>query len=282
MGAYEYRPPRLTVVKRVVNNQGGTQAPSDFTVHVRLNGADVGGSPKAGSSTGTTYVLNPGSYVVGEDADSRYTAAIGGSCAANGAVTLAEGQVKTCVITNDDKPPVVGKVINAEPEGGIVKIKLPGKRKFRRMREGEQLPNGTIVDTRRGRITLIAAANKKGGLARADFYDGLFKLTQSKGKRPITTLRLIEKLSCGGANKAATTAKKKKRKRRLWGDVKGRFRTKGSFSSATVRGTKWLVQDTCTTTLTRVKRGKVAVRDFVKRKTILVKAGKRYLAHKRG
>jgi hypothetical protein len=198
-------------------------------------------------------------------------------------VALAEGAVKTCVITNSDKPPVIGKLINAEPEGGIVKVKLPGKRKkSRRLREGEQLPNGTVVDTRRGRIGLIAAADKQGGIADADFYDGLFKLTQSKGKRPIVTLTLIEKLSCKGASKAAHAAAKKKKKRRLWGDGKGRFRTKGSFSSATVRGTKWLVQDSCTSTLTRVKRGKVAVRDFVKHKTVLVRKNRRYIARAGG
>jgi hypothetical protein len=280
IGAYEYRSPHLTVIKRVVNDQGGTQKATDFKVHVRRNGADVGGSPKPGSSTGTTYSLIPGTYVVGEDSDSRYTAAISGSCAANGLVTLAEGQSKSCTITNSDKPPVIGKLINAEPEGGTVKVKPRGRKHFHKLVEGEQLPSGTIVDTRKGRIGLIAAANKNGGLAKADFFDGLFKLTQSKGKRPLTTLTLIEKLSCKGAGKA-TIAKKKKKKRRLWGDGKGRFRTKGQFSSATVRGTKWLVEDHCTSTLTRVKRGRVAVRDFVKHKTVIVKAGKRYTARKK-
>jgi hypothetical protein len=48
-----------------------------------------------------------------------------------------------------------------------------------------------------------------------------------------------------------------------------------------VRGTKWLTEDRCDGTLTRVVRGKVEVRDFVKRKTILVKAGKKYLARSR-
>jgi hypothetical protein len=282
IGAYEYRAPVLTVVKRVVNDHGGTLGAGDFTVHVRANGADVGGSPKPGSATGTAYTLAPGTYVVGENADKRYAAAIGGSCAANGVVALAEGDVKTCTITNNDKPPVIGKLINARPEGGTVRVKLRGKGKFRRLTEGMQLPNRTIVDTRKGRIGLIAAANKKGGLADADFYDGLFRLTLGKGKRPIVTLTLLEKLSCKGASKAATTAAKKKKKRRLWGDGKGRFRTKGSFSSATVRGTKWLVQDTCTTTLTRVKRGKVAVRDFVKRKTVLVRKNHRYIARAAG
>ena len=69
---------------------------------------------------------------------------------------------------------------------------------------------------------------------------------------------------------------KKKRKRRLWGDGSGKFRTKGKHSAATVVGTKWLVEDRCRSTLTRVVRGRVSVRDFVKKKTVTVRAGKRY------
>ena len=45
-----------------------------------------------------------------------------------------------------------------------------------------------------------------------------------------------------------------------------------------MRGTKWLVQDTCTTTLTRVVQGVVEVNDFVKKKKALIKKGKRYIA----
>ena len=48
-----------------------------------------------------------------------------------------------------------------------------------------------------------------------------------------------------------------------------------------MRGTKWLVEDTCSTTLTRVARGTVTVRDFAKRKNVIVKAGKKYVARKR-
>ena len=64
----------------------------------------------------------------------------------------------------------------------------------------------------------------------------------------------------------------------MWGDGKGRFTTKGKHSAATVVGTKWLVEDRCTSTLTRVARGKVKVRDFAKHKTVTVKAGKSYTA----
>jgi ferric-dicitrate binding protein FerR (iron transport regulator) len=78
--------------------------------------------------------------------------------------------------------------------------------------------------------------------------------------------------------KKATIAAKRKKKRRLWGDGSGRFRTEGEYSSATVRGTKWLVEDRCKTTLTRVTKGSVTVRDFVKKKTVVVRKGKRYIA----
>ena len=73
----------------------------------------------------------------------------------------------------------------------------------------------------------------------------------------------------------------KKKKRRLWGDGSGRFRTKGKHSAATVVGTRWLVEDRCTSTLTRVVRGRVSVRDFVKKKTVIVRAGKKYVARAR-
>ncbi len=281
IGAFEFIHPRLTVVTTVSNNDGGTQTPADFNVHVR-GAADVAGSPAPGTGSGRTYTLNPGTYTVAADADSRYTAALGGACAANGAVSLGESQVKTCTITESDKPPVVGKIVNAEPARGTVKIKLPKRKHFRRLTEGEQLPVGTIVDTLKGRITLHAAANRSGGRAKAVFYDGIFKLGQTKAKKPVTTLTLVEKLTgCKATGKASAAKKKRKKKRRLWGDGKGRFQTKGKHSAATVVGTKWLVEDRCTSTLTRVARGKVKVRDFVRHKTVLVKRGHKYVARPR-
>jgi hypothetical protein len=48
-----------------------------------------------------------------------------------------------------------------------------------------------------------------------------------------------------------------------------------------VRGTIWLVEDRCASTLTRVRQGRVAVRDKVKRKTVIVRAGKQYVAKRK-
>ena len=172
----------------------------------------------------------------------------------------------------DDLPaPVAGKSVNVLPKSGTVKVKLPGRNRFRTLSEGEQLPVGTIVDTLKGRVTLVAAGGQT-----ADFYGGIFRIGQGKGAKPLTTLTLVEKLTCPKAGKAVAAAKKKKR--RLWGDGSGKFRTKGKHSAATVVGTRWLVEDKCSSTLTRVVRGRVSVRDFVKKKTVIVRAGKKYVA----
>jgi hypothetical protein len=86
-----------------------------------------------------------------------------------------------------------------------------------------------------------------------------------------------------GARGAAVDAKKKKKGPKavlgkLWGSGKGKFRTNGKYSAATVRGTIWLVEDRCEGTLTKVRRGTVRVRDFRRKKTVTVKAGHTYLA----
>jgi hypothetical protein len=171
--------------------------------------------------------------------------------------------------------PVAGKSVNVRPVSGTVKIKRRGSKHFVKLTAAAHIPVGSSIDTRQGRVG-ITAAQGKGKTSTMNFYDGLFKLTQTKGKKPLATLTLTEKLSCSA--KKASAAAKKKKKRRLWGDGKGHFRTKGKHSAATVVGTKYLVEDRCTSTLTRVVRGKVQVRDFAKKKTVLVKAGKRYTA----
>jgi ferric-dicitrate binding protein FerR (iron transport regulator) len=66
--------------------------------------------------------------------------------------------------------------------------------------------------------------------------------------------------------------------RRLWGDGSGSFRSRGRYSSATVRGTVWLTEDYCNGTLIKVQEGAVTVRDLVKNKTVTVTAGKSYFA----
>jgi CSLREA domain-containing protein len=296
VGAFEREGPTvagsLTVATRVDNDDGGTAGPADFLVRVRAGGDEVESDP--GNAQGIAYTLPPGNYVVsGDTRGRRYTVAVGGDCASNGTVALADGDVRRCTVTFDDiapppagpppppppppptaeqlPEPEAGEEVNAEVARGTVRIRLPGTNRFVELEEGQQLPVGTVVDTTKGRVTLVAAGGQQ-----ATFYDGIFRIGQGRGARPLTTLTLVEALRCPRGRNASAAAKKKKR--RLWGNGRGRFRTKGKHSAATVVGTKWLVEDRCTSTLTRVTQGRVSVRDFVKKKTVTVRAGKKYVA----
>jgi hypothetical protein len=166
------------------------------------------------------------------------------------------------------------------PAAGTISVRLPGARTFGPLDVSKDIPFGSEVDTRKGRVTLTALPTAGKPPENADFYDGLFTVHKVGG---FIELRLSEKLTgCPKARRSsASTAQKKPKTRKLWGSGKGKFRTRGQYSAATVRGTTWLVQDTCTTTLTRVTQGVVAVNDFAKRKTVLVKKGKRYTARAR-
>jgi hypothetical protein len=191
-------------------------------------------------------------------------------------------------------PPVPGKSAVARVVSGTVLIKLPGKG-FVPLTAAANIPMGSQLDTRKGRVELTTAADTAGKKTqKAQFYDGIFQIKQSvpkrkpkKAKALITDLVMkgqIARSQCAplkGARAAAADKKKKGPKAvlgQLWGNGKGQFRTSGKYSSATVRGTIWLVQDRCEGTLTKVRRGTVAVRDFKRKKTVSVKAGHSYLA----
>ena len=83
-----------------------------------------------------------------------------------------------------------------------------------------------------------------------------------------------------GARSAAADKKKgpKAVLGKLWGNGKGKFRTNGKYSSATVRGTIWLVRIAARARSRRSAAATVAVRDFKRKKTVSVKAGHSYLA----
>ena len=203
-------------------------------------------------------------------------------------------------------PPVPGKSVVVKVVSGTVYIKLPGKGRARAtgppkgfvpFTGAANIPVGSQLDTSKGRVELTSAADTGGVKTQASqFYDGIFQVKQSvpkkKPKKPaalITDLVMkgqIARSQCAplkGARAAGASAKKKKKGPKsvlgkLWGSGKGKFRTNGKYSSATVRGTIWLVEDRCDGTLTKVTRGTVSVRDIRRKKTVTVKAGHSYLA----
>ncbi len=153
----------------------------------------------------------------------------------------------------------------------------------RSSRSAAEIPVGSTLDTSKGTVRLFSAVNSAGKTQKGDFSQGLFNITQGK-KNPLTTvsmtgggLNACSKLPRGGSARVAAGAARK-RSRSLFSSVKGRFQTRGRNSTATVRGTSYLVKDTCQGTLTKVKTGVVQVRDLRLRRTRTVKAGHSYLA----
>jgi len=165
---------------------------------------------------------------------------------------------------------------------------------FVQLTEARQIPTGSQIDAREGTLELTAAAgSKQGSVQTGTFSDGIFKVAQdSQGiNKGLTTLSLLEAAfpgaptyaSCPGGkaldgSRARTAVLSAKVLQALLATAHGRFRTKGRFSAATVRGTKWGVRDRCDGTLTIARRGTVVVSDFVRHVTIVLHAGHSYLA----
>jgi uncharacterized repeat protein (TIGR01451 family) len=102
--------PVLTIVKNVVNDNGGVLTIGGFPLFI--DGVQVvSGEPNA---------RNAGSYTVSENNQPGYApGAWGGDCAADGSVQLIIGDSKTCTITNDDIPPEL-KIIKSAVEPFVI------------------------------------------------------------------------------------------------------------------------------------------------------------------
>ena len=140
---------------------------------------------------------------------------------------------------------------------------------------GQQIPLGSIVDATNGTVVLTSIVN--GVIQTAQFAGGVFQMFQL----PNGTIQLVLRggdFSICKATKTTRLAANAHTIRRLWGNGKGHFQTKGRYAAATVRGTIWLVADRCDGTYVRVRRGIVSVENFVTKKTVIVTAPKSYLA----
>jgi len=184
--------------------------------------------------------------------------------------------------------PVFGRSANLLPAGGVVLIKVPGGKRFLRLRAGTTVPIGTIIDATLGRVQLITAADTASHTQETGvFYGGVFRLEQATlsgagAGNALTVLKLVGPLpAClvkKFGKKAAITAAKR-RTRKLWGQAKGNFRTVGRYAAATVRGTKWLTEDMCAGTLIRVVEHTVKVDAFPHNRHFLLGQGRSFIAH---
>jgi hypothetical protein len=265
-----------------------------------ISGPNFGGGKATTGADGTATISWVGANA-GTDTLTAFIDANG-----NGTKDADEPEQSATVVWGAPPPPVPGKSVVVKVVSGTVLVKYPAgyvpratgaAAGFVPFKGAANIPVGSQLDTRKGRVALTSAADTGGAKTQtSDFYQGIFQVKQSvpkqKPKKPkalITDLVMkgqIARSQCAplkGARAAAVDAKKKKKGPKsvlgkLWGSGKGKFRTDGKYSSATVRGTIWLVQDECDGTLTKVRRGVVTVRDIKRKKTVKVKAGHSYLA----
>src|SRR4051794_35552796 len=269
----------------VISGTAGNAPGDSFDVRVALRSGATVLQNLTAERSGTTWSVQAGALPPGDYTLVATQSDDAGNAGTSPAITFTVNAPPPPPDDDTDtNPPPVGppqpqqgKSVVAGTVSGTIRIRLKNG-KFKTLGANESIPLGSTVDATKGRVRLTSAAGG-GKTQTADFYKGQFKITQTKGKKPITQLELNGTLSCG--DKASAAAKKKKKVRSLWGDGKGRFRTKGRRAAATVRGTKWFTQDTCTSTKITVKRGVVQVRDFVKRKNVTVKKGHSYVARKK-
>jgi hypothetical protein len=257
------------------SGSGSSSPPTVSTVTTTIISAATGSgsgtskSPSSSSSGKTTTAPDGGGTVPSAD---------DGSAIAPGAATAT--------VT-----PSLGKTLGVAAVQGTVTATSPSGAPLD-LSAAKVVPTGTVIDTRAGTVELKTALDGKGATQTGHFWGGLFEVRQSATAHGMVALVLRgEDFShCKSTNKAAARASiaktkhkgkstKKQPARSLWGsDDHGRFQTRGRGSVATVRGTRWLTQDTCAGTLTRVVAGAVAVRDLRGGRTVVVTRGHQHLA----
>lgn len=160
--------------------------------------------------------------------------------------------------------------------------------KFVEVREKREVPLGAVVDTRKGHAKLTTEVSR---LTTQDgtFYGTTFKVRQPAGQGGLTELDIRDAAAvrsrCRAHGKRAAAAKRKsfpgKLIAKFKGKAKGRYRTRGRNSSASVKGTTWEVDERCDGTLTKVITGVVNVFDPRRGTTHVVRAGDSVLVRER-
>lgn len=215
-----------------------------------------------------------------------------------------DGIGDACDDNDGSRAPVPLKTVRVRVISGEVFVRVPpGRgdgasaaqrrpRGFVPLRGTAIVPVGSTLDANRGRLELTSAADMSGRTQAGQFANGRFQIRQIRERRArrrqgrgrparLTTDLVLS----GGAFRTQCRRTGKIRNpsskgviRSLESDAKGRFRTVGRASVSTVRGTVWVTEDRCDGTVTRVQKGTVAVRDLRRGRTVLVRAGRSYLA----
>jgi hypothetical protein len=113
----------IQVISQVINDNGGTKLPADFTFNVKHFGTDVLGSPFIGAGNfGTTFIVEAGTYVVSTPIADGYDGTWSGVDITNGFINLQAGQSMTIIRTFNDNgtAPVVVVEEPVTETGGVL------------------------------------------------------------------------------------------------------------------------------------------------------------------
>ncbi len=182
-------------------------------------------------------------------------------------------------------PPELGHTALAQVLSGTVLVRVAGSRGERALGDSADVPVGSFVDATHGVAVLTLAAG--GGASQSvTVWAGAFTLRQRAASGGMTTFVMpppsragCRRRGAGAARASAASARTPAPAPNLWAkDHGGHFSTRGQNSVATVRGTEWASEERCDGTLTIVRRGLVSVRSLRTHQTVMVHAGRRWLA----
>jgi hypothetical protein len=181
-------------------------------------------------------------------------------------------------------PPQLGVSGNLIPVSGTVRVELPGTNRFVALTGIRQVPFGTIVDARHGKVTVVTVGPHDERQVMT-FYAGEFELTQSSAGRVVAALRGGDFAVCPTARErhplaftSSTHTSGKHTVRKLWAEGHGKYSTKGNYAAGAVAGTRWLTEDRCNGTFIYVATDVVVVTNLVTHRHLRVRAGHGYLA----
>lgn len=194
-------------------------------------------------------------------------------------------------VTGEPAPPVAGEKVQLQPEDGVVEVRIPGSDFFEELERGTQIPLGSVIDAGDGALEVFSEdPDPEEPLRHMVWSDGEFVTDQESDGEQLSEAILSGPLLDCDKPSPMTPAQLRQQGshpgddvlmpgRKVWGHGGKGHKSKGGKSSASVRGTEWLVWDTCDgRTVTYVVEGRVEVRDFERGRTVFVNPGEIYVA----
>jgi streptogramin lyase len=260
--------------------QGLTGLMPTTTYHVRLVATSNAGVTLGIEQTFTTAPAAPGAPT--QDADAFSPSAPTASSVP--ARPVAEPAAAASIPAVAPRPrPELGRSAVAKVARGTIRFRAPGSATAIELSGETSLPAGSVIDARNGTLVLENALDGSGRTQQATFRGAQFTFSLSRREPGMMDVRLAQAPPSCPARGAGTVRAAKGREpvRRLWiKDKKGKYRTHGRNSVAIVRGTEWTTAETCAGTVTRVIKGAVLVRNVRTGRSVLLRAGRTYIARR--